>query len=86
MIFGQGTSAPSLKKGDRRQCQNYRGICVQSTVSRIIGRLVRDKLESEYTTPVVQTGFTPGSDHAWIIFLCSDSSSRNAVRRIESSI
>lgn len=49
-----------FKKGDRKQCRNYRGICVQSSVSRIIGRLVRDKLEEQYITPMEQTGFTAG--------------------------
>ena len=48
------------KKGDRRVCSNYRGICVQSSISRIFGRVLRDRLEQEYLTPEEQSGFTLG--------------------------
>jgi hypothetical protein len=36
------------KKGDKRKCQNYRGISVTSTFSRISGHMLAKLVESEY--------------------------------------
>lgn len=65
-----GFISPIFKKGDRKVCRNYRGICVQSSVSRIIGRLLRDKLEDAFRTPEEQAGFTAGrscSDNIFVL-------------------
>lgn len=36
------------KKGDKRNCNNYRGISVTSKMSRLYGRILRDLIEDEY--------------------------------------
>jgi hypothetical protein len=36
------------KKGDKRKCENYRGISVTSIFSRIYGRILAKLVESEY--------------------------------------
>jgi len=36
------------KKGDKRKCENYRGISVTSTFSRIYGHILAKLVESEY--------------------------------------
>lgn len=36
------------KKGDRQKLENYRGITVTSTFSRLYGRVLRDLIEKEY--------------------------------------
>ena len=37
------------KRGDKWKCENYRGISVKSTFSRIYGRILAKFVESEYT-------------------------------------
>lgn len=71
------------KKGDRRKCGNYRGICVQSAVSRIVGRLVRDKLEREYRTPEEQCGFTAGKSCVDNIFVLRQLIEKRAEKKKE---
>lgn len=39
---------PIHKKGSKLQYNNYRGIFVTSTISRVYGRLLRDFIEEEY--------------------------------------
>jgi hypothetical protein len=36
------------KKGDIRKCENYRGITVTSTFSRLYGRIIKNLIEQEY--------------------------------------
>lgn len=36
------------KKVDQQKCKNYSGITVTSTVNRLFGRIIRDKIEEEY--------------------------------------
>jgi len=36
------------KNGDKRKCENYRGICVTITFSRIYGRILAKLVELEY--------------------------------------
>jgi hypothetical protein len=36
------------KKGDKRKCENYRGISVTNTFSRIYGRILTKFVEAEY--------------------------------------
>ena len=50
------------KKGDKRKSENYRGISVMSTFSRIYGRILAKLVESEYQNMEMkeQSGFRPG--------------------------
>lgn len=61
-----------FKKGDRRQCDNYRGISVIATMGRLYGRVLRDKLEQNIQGKIgeEQAGFTAGRsciDHIYTI-------------------
>ena len=51
------------KKGDKRKCENYRGILVTSTFSRICERILAKLVESEYQNMEMekQSGFQAGS-------------------------
>jgi hypothetical protein len=46
------------KKGDRRSCSNYRGICVINPIINTFGRLIKHRLEEEYVNLEEQCGFT----------------------------
>lgn len=35
------------KKGSKDQCENYRGIAVNSTISRMYGTLIKNKIEND---------------------------------------
>jgi len=50
------------KKGDRRKCENYRGISVTNTFSRIYGRILAKLIELEYKNMEMeeQLGFRAG--------------------------
>lgn len=50
------------KKGDPRNCGNYRGITVTSTFSRVYGRVLRELIEEEYSNQDAeeQSGFRAG--------------------------
>ena len=50
------------KKGDERKCENYRGISVMSTFSRIYGHILAKLVESEYQNMEMeeQSGFRAG--------------------------
>jgi hypothetical protein len=46
------------KKGDRRSCSNYRGICVINPIMKKFGRLIKRRLEEEYISLEEQCCFT----------------------------
>jgi len=50
------------KKGDKRKCENYRGISVNSTFNRIYGRILAKLVELEYKDMEMeeQAGFRAG--------------------------
>jgi hypothetical protein len=48
------------KKGDRRSCSNYRGICVINPIMKAFGRLIKHRLEEDYVSSEEQCGFTTG--------------------------
>jgi hypothetical protein len=48
------------KKGDRRSCSNYRGICVTNPIMETFGRLIKRRLEEDYVSLEEQCGFTAG--------------------------
>ena len=50
------------KKADKRKCENYRGISVTNTFSRIYGRILAKLVESEYKNMEMeeQSGFRAG--------------------------
>lgn len=49
-----------FKKGWRRDCNNYRGISVLSTVARIYGRVLKLRIEKELDESEEQNGFRAG--------------------------
>ena len=59
-----------FKKGDKNDCANYRGICVTNPIMKIIGRIIRNRLEDQFRTPGEQCGFTAGKscvDHIFTL-------------------
>lgn len=50
------------KKGNKLNCNNYHGISVTSTISRVYGRIIRDIIEEEYKNfeEEEQSGFWAG--------------------------
>lgn len=57
-----GYISPIHKKGKRDICDNYRGIAVTSTFSKIYGRIIRDLIEQQYQAEEAeeQSGFRAG--------------------------
>lgn len=61
-----------FKKGDRSECDNYRGIAVTSTISRLYGKVIKTRIENEYLQMEAeeQAGFRAGRstiDHIFSI-------------------
>ena len=48
------------KKGDKRQCSNYRGLSVTASTGRLYGRILRDRIEKEIKDSEIQSGFRAG--------------------------
>lgn len=49
-----------FKKGDKKLCQNYRGISVISSMGRLYGRILKTRIESVYQDIEEQSGFRAG--------------------------
>jgi len=48
------------KKGDRRKCENYRGISITSSIGRLYGRIIKKRLEGIVQDAEEQCGFCAG--------------------------
>lgn len=48
------------KKGNKRDCDNYRGIAVISSVGRLYGRILKGRVETQIKEIEEQSGFRPG--------------------------
>lgn len=48
------------KKGDRKNCGNYRGISVLSSIGRLYGRILTKRLEQQTSITEEQSGFRSG--------------------------
>jgi len=60
------------KKGSRNECNNYRGIAVTSSISRLYGKIIKRRIEMEYSDMEAeeQAGFRAGRstvDHLFCI-------------------
>lgn len=51
---------PIHKKKNRKDCNNYRGISVTPTLSRLYGRVSKARMEGQITETEIQSGFRPG--------------------------
>ncbi|XP_073972890.1 uncharacterized protein [Rhodnius prolixus] len=52
----KGYLIPIYKKGDRKDCENYRGTCVINTVMKVFGSVTKTSIEKEYRTQEEQSG------------------------------
>lgn len=52
--------SPIFKKGNRKDCNNYRGISVTSSLGRLYGRILKMRIEEELEESEEQSGFRPG--------------------------
>jgi helix-turn-helix protein len=48
------------KKGDRRKCENYRGISITSSIGRLYGRILKTRMEEIIQDAEEQSGFCAG--------------------------
>ena len=48
------------KKGDKKACQNYRGISVTSAMGRLYGRILKHRIETNIEDIEEQSGFRAG--------------------------
>jgi hypothetical protein len=55
-----GYITPIYKEEDRRNCSNYRGMWVTYPIMKILGRLIRNRLELEFKGMEEHCGFTSG--------------------------
>lgn len=65
-----GYITPIFKKGDRKTCDNYRGICVTNPIMKLLGRIIKNRLEEEFQQAEEQCGFTMGKsciDHIFTL-------------------
>ena len=63
------------KKGDRRSCENYRGICVMNPIVKTFVRIIKQHVEDEYNNTEEQCGFTAGRsciDHIFTLRMLVD--------------
>ena len=60
--FKQGYITSLYKKGDKKDPDNYRGLCVTSTLSRLWAKILQKRLREEVGDKISedQSGFTPG--------------------------
>lgn len=49
-----------FKKGNRRDCKNYRGISVICTMARLYGRVLKARIEAQFKESEEQNGFRAG--------------------------
>ena len=62
---------PLFKKGDRKDCGNYRGISLLTTVGKILSRVLHNRLSehiSQNVLPETQCGFRCGRSTMYMIF------------------
>jgi hypothetical protein len=48
------------KKGDKRKCENYRGINITHPFIKILGNLIKNLIEKRYKGKEKESGFTKG--------------------------
>lgn len=63
---------PVFKKGNQRECSNYRGITLINTIVKIYEQIINNRLKQkvEHTLEEVQSGFRPGrsiQDHIFTL-------------------
>lgn len=58
--FKKGYISNIYKKGDRKQCTNYRGITVLSSIGRVYGKILKFRLERDLIDVEEQSGFRAG--------------------------
>lgn len=49
-----------FKRGSKKMCENYRGISVTSSVGRLYGRILKKRIETEFSDIEEQNGFRAG--------------------------
>lgn len=60
--------SPMLKKGDPHRCENYRGITVIRTFSRLYSRVLRDLLENMQRLKQKNKVASMQDDPVWITY------------------
>lgn len=76
------------KKGDKTNCNNYRGISVTSTMSRLYGRILRNLIEDDFrqNEEEEQSGFRAGRSCTDNVFCLKQIIEKRAAKNIETHI
>lgn len=76
------------KKGNKRDCNNYRGISVTSTMSRLYGRILRDLIEDDFKDheEEEQSGFRAGRSCNDNVFCLKQIIEKRAARNMETHL
>lgn len=77
---------PLYKKGDRKKCNNYRGISVTSSVGRLYGRLLKARIEREWTDIEEQSGFRAGRSCTDNVFCLRNLIEKRHARNLETHL
>lgn len=78
--------SPIYKKGNRNECDNYRGISVTSSISRLYGRILRDLIEKEFIEEEDQCGFRTGRSCTDNVFVMKQIIEKRAAVNLETHI
>lgn len=74
------------KKGDRRSCENYRGISVVSAMGRLYGKVLKKRIEKEVEEIEDQSGFRAGRSCLDNIFVLQQVMERRKERNLPTHI
>ena len=74
------------KKGDRRQCSNYRGLSVTNSLSRLYGKIIKTRIEQQITEEEEQNGFRAGRSCSDNLFCLKQLLEKRIVRNLETHI
>lgn len=74
------------KKGNKDNCENYRGLSITSTVSRLYGKILRDLIEREIKEEEEQCGFRGGRSSTDHIFCMKQIIEKRAATNQETHI
>jgi Reverse transcriptase (RNA-dependent DNA polymerase) len=74
------------KKGDKKQCKNYRGISVTSTLGRLYGKILKERIENELTEIEEQSGFRAGRSCTDNVFTLSQITERRTARNLNTHL
>lgn len=71
------------KKGDKKQCSNYRGLSVTNSVSRLYGKIIKNRIEYQFKEEEEQNGFRAGRSCSDNLFCLKQVLEKRLARNLE---